>query len=141
MKADAIANALHLPIRGLTFARPEALYLLGAIGILLAWWLWQARTPIRSIAPTLRAIVLALFVAALADPHSVMRSEGSARPAMIDASASITSRMREFTANLLRRTAGRIMARPATPSARCVRPASSSTSSRHRARNPSLMSR
>jgi len=102
MKADAIANALHLPIRGLTFARPEALYLLGAIGILLAWWLWQARTPVRSIAPTLRAIVLALFVAALADPHSVMRSEGSARPAMIDASASITARMREFTANLLR---------------------------------------
>jgi len=46
----------------------------------------------RSIAPILRALVLVLFVAALADPHSVMRSEGSARPALIDASASITRR-------------------------------------------------
>jgi uncharacterized membrane protein len=102
VNAAAIAHTLHLPIKGLTFARPEALYLLGAIGILLAWWLWQARTLARSIAPVLRAIVLALFVAALADPHSVMRSEGSARPAMVDASASITPQMREFTATLLR---------------------------------------
>ena len=102
MNAAAIANALHLPIKGLTFGRPEAPYLLGAIAILLAWWLWQARTLARSIAPVLRAIVLALFVAALADPQVVMRSEGSARPAMVDASASITPQMRDFTANLLR---------------------------------------
>jgi Ca-activated chloride channel homolog len=102
VNADAIANALHLPIKGMTFARPEALYLIGAIAILLVWWLWQARTPARSVAPMLRAMVLALFVAALADPHSVMRSEGSARPAIVDASASITPQMRDFTANLLR---------------------------------------
>ena len=102
MNADAIAGGLHLPLRGLSFARPDAFYLLGAVALLLAWWLWQARTPLRSIAPLLRAIVLALFVAALADPHSVKRSEGAARPAMIDASASITPQMREFTDNLLR---------------------------------------
>ena len=102
MNSDAIANALHLPIRGLTFARPDAFYLLGAIVLLLAWWLWQARTLMRSIAPVMRAIVLSLLVAALAEPHRVMRSEGAARPAMLDASASITSQMREFTASLLR---------------------------------------
>jgi Ca-activated chloride channel homolog len=102
VNAVAIANALHLPVKGLTFARPEALYLLGAIAILLLWWLWQARSLLRSIAPVIRAIVLALFVAALADPHSVMRSEGTARPVMIDASASITPQMRDFTASLLR---------------------------------------
>ena len=102
MNAAAIAHALHLPIKGLTFARPEVFYLIGAIAILLAWWLWQARSLSRSIAPILRAIVLALFVAALADPHSVRRSEGSARPVLIDASASITPQMRDFTVNLLR---------------------------------------
>jgi uncharacterized membrane protein len=101
VNADAIANALHLPIRGLTFARPDAFYLLGAVVLLLVWWLWQARTLVRSIAPIMRAIVLTLFVAALADPHSVARSEGTARPAMLDASASITSQMRAFTAHLL----------------------------------------
>jgi len=102
VNAAAIANALHLPIKGLTFARPDAFYLLGAIAVLLAWWLWQARSPARSVAPILRAIVLALFVAALADPRTVMRSEGSARPAVVDASASITPQMREFTIKLLR---------------------------------------
>jgi Ca-activated chloride channel family protein len=101
VNADAIANALHIPLKGLTFARPEAFELLVAIAILLAWWLWQARSLMRSIAPILRALVLVLLVAALADPHSVMRSEGSARPALIDASASITPQMRAFTVNLL----------------------------------------
>ncbi len=102
MNADAIVNALHLPIKGLTFARPEAFKLLAVIALLLLWWLWQARSLTRSIAPILRALVLVLFVAALADPHSVIRSEGSARPALIDASASITPPMREFTVDLLR---------------------------------------
>jgi Ca-activated chloride channel family protein len=102
MNADAIANALHIPLKGLTFARPEAFDLLVVIAILLAWWLWQAHSMMRSIAPILRALVLVLLVAALADPHSVMRSEGSARPALIDASASITAQMRAFTVNLLR---------------------------------------
>jgi hypothetical protein len=102
VNADAIASALHLPIKGLSFARPEAFYLLVAIAILLGWWLWQARSMMRSIAPILRAIVLVLFVAALADPHSVRRSEGAPRPALIDASASITPPMRDFTVKLLR---------------------------------------
>jgi Ca-activated chloride channel family protein len=102
VNADAIASALHLPPKGLSFARPEAFYLLVAIAILLGWWLWQARSLMRSIAPVLRALVLVLFVAALADPHSVRRSEGSARPALIDASASITPQMRDFTVKLLR---------------------------------------
>lgn len=101
MNSGAIASVLHLPLRGLTFARPEAFYLLGAIAILLGWWLWQARTLIRSAAPILRALVLLLLVAALADPRRVMRAEGSARPVLIDASASITPKMREFTAGLL----------------------------------------
>ena len=82
MNSAAIANALHIPIRGLTFARPEALYLLGAIAILLAWWLWQARTPARSIAPVLRAIVLALFVAAgLVHGYALAESIVGAEPA------------------------------------------------------------
>jgi Ca-activated chloride channel family protein len=101
VNADTIANALHIPLKGLTFARPEAFDLLVAIAILLAWWLWQARSMMRSIAPILRALVLVMFVAALADPHSVMRSEGSARPTLIDASASITPQMRDFTVKLL----------------------------------------
>jgi Ca-activated chloride channel homolog len=101
VNADAIANLLHIPLKGLTFARPEAFRLLVPVALLLLWWLWQARTLTRSIAPILRALVLVLFVAALADPHSVMRSEGSARPALIDASASITPRMRDFTVDLL----------------------------------------
>jgi len=101
VNADAIANALHIPLKGPTFARPEAFDLLVVIAILLAWWLWQARSMMRSIAPILRALVLVMFVAALADPHSVMRSEGSARPTLIDASASITPQMRDFTVKLL----------------------------------------
>ena len=101
MNADAIANLLHIPLKGLTFARPEAFRLLVPVALLLLWWLWQARTLTRSIAPILRALVLVLFVAALADPHSVMRSEGSARPVLIDASASITPQMRDFTVDLL----------------------------------------
>ncbi|HVC44646.1 MAG TPA: VWA domain-containing protein [Candidatus Binataceae bacterium] len=102
MNAAALASAVGWPIKGLTLGRPDALYLLGAIAILLIWWLWQARTPARCAAPLLRAIVLALFVGALTDPQSVMRSEGTAHPALIDASASITPAMREFTVGLLR---------------------------------------
>ena len=112
MYSDAIFNALHLPIRGLTFARPEAFKLFAVLAILLLWWLWQARSLTRSIAPILRALVLALFIAALADPHSVRRSEGSARPALIDASASITPKMRDFTVDLLR---NQLKLRPGDP--------------------------
>ena len=77
----ALAARLHLPSiavplpQGVTLGRPEALYLLPVIGLLLILWLLQARSSLRLIAPILRAIVLALFVAALADPRTVMRSE------------------------------------------------------------------
>ena len=50
----------------------------------------------------MRAIVLALFVVALANPQQVMHSEGAARPAIVDASASITPAMRAWTLKLLR---------------------------------------
>lgn len=102
MDAAAFAHALHLPLRGLTIGRPEALYLLAAVGVLLGWWLIRARTPLRMVAPVMRALVLALFAIALADPQSVMRREGAARPALIDASASITPEMRAWTVSLLR---------------------------------------
>ncbi len=114
MNPDAVFNALHLPIRGLTCARPEAFKLLAVLAMLLLWWLWQARSLSRSIAPVLRALVLALFIAALADPRSVIRSEGSARPVLIDASASITPPMRDFTVDLLRNRLKLRSADPAT---------------------------
>jgi hypothetical protein len=88
---DAIFNALHLPIRGLTFARPEAFKLFAVLAILLLWWLWQARSLTRSIAPLLRAIVLALFIAGIGrSAQCEAIPKGSARPVIIDASASIT---------------------------------------------------
>ncbi len=102
MDATVFAHALHLPLRDLTLGRPQALYLLPLAAALLGWWLWRARTPMRMAAPILRAIVMALFLAALADPRSVMRHEGAARPVMIDASASITPTMREWTIGVLR---------------------------------------
>jgi Ca-activated chloride channel homolog len=104
----AIAARLHLPLiafalpDGITLGCPAALDLLPVIAILLIVWLIQARSPLRFAAPLLRAIVLALFAIALADPRTVMRSEGAARPVVIDASASITSPMRAFTIALLK---------------------------------------
>ena len=104
----AIAARLHLPPiaiplpQGVTLGRPDALYLLPVIGLLLIVWLIQARTTLRIIAPVLRGLVLALFVFALADPRIVMRSEGAARPVIIDASASITEPMRAYTVSLLK---------------------------------------
>jgi Mg-chelatase subunit ChlD len=104
----AIAARLHLPPiaiplpQDVTLGRPEALYLLSAVGLLLILWLVQARPRLRFIAPVLRALVLALFVIALADPRTVMRSEGAARPVIIDASASITEPMRVYTISLLK---------------------------------------
>jgi Mg-chelatase subunit ChlD len=104
----AIAARLHLlPIavplpHDVTLERPEALYLLPVIGLLLIVWLAQVRTVSRFIAPLLRALVLALFVIALADPRTVTRSEGAARPVIIDASTSITEPMRDFTISLLK---------------------------------------
>ncbi|HLW71615.1 MAG TPA: VWA domain-containing protein [Candidatus Binataceae bacterium] len=89
-------------LHGLHFARPHAFYLLGAVGAVLAWSLWQARSLSRALAPLIRALALALMVTALADPQAVTHSEGVTRPVMVDASASITPAMRAYTIALLR---------------------------------------
>ncbi len=86
----------------LTFAHREALYLLAIPAIVALWGLVNAREIRRLFAPLMRAIVLALFVVALANPQQVMHSEGAARPAIVDASASITPAMRAWTLKLIR---------------------------------------
>jgi Ca-activated chloride channel family protein len=89
----------------LTLAHPEAMYLIAVPALVLLWSLINviSRREVRRIfAPLMRAIVLALFVMALANPERVTRSEGSARPAVVDASASITPAMRAWTVKLLR---------------------------------------
>jgi Ca-activated chloride channel homolog len=94
---------MNLPtsIRELTIAHPNALYLLIAVALIAAWWFMQADSPRRAIAPVMRALALALFVLALADPQTVLRFEGSTRPVLLDLSNSITPVMRQFDANLL----------------------------------------
>src|SRR5882762_1410508 len=88
--------------RDLTLAHPQLLYLLAIPVVVLAWGIINARELRRIVAPIIRAIVLALFVLALASPERVTRTEGAARPAVIDTSASITPAMRAWTAKLLR---------------------------------------
>ncbi|MGC2491913.1 hypothetical protein, partial [Candidatus Binatus sp.] len=85
----------------LTFAHRDLLYLLAIPAVILLWGLINARELRRVFAPLMRAIVLALFVVALANPQQVMHSEGAARPAIVDASASITPAMRAWTLKLL----------------------------------------
>ena len=87
---------------GLTLARPGALWLLAivaALGGLVILAGWHSRPRGRAANTHVSAD---LFVLAMADPQSVMRSEGSTRPALIDASASITPAMRNFSIKLLR---------------------------------------
>ena len=86
----------------LSFAHREMLYLLAIPAIVALWGLVNAREIRRAFAPLMRAIVLALFVVALANPQQVMHSEGAARPAIVDASASITPAMRAWTLKLIR---------------------------------------
>jgi Ca-activated chloride channel homolog len=86
----------------LTLAHSDALYLLVIPALVFVWGLIGAREFRRIWAPLMRAIVLALFVVALANPEKVMRTEGAARPAVVDASGSITPAMRTWTAKLLR---------------------------------------
>ena len=86
----------------LSFAHREMLYLLAIPAIVALWGLVNAREIRRVFAPLMRAIVLALFVVALANPQQVMHSEGAARPAIVDASASITPAMRAWTLKLIR---------------------------------------
>jgi Ca-activated chloride channel family protein len=86
----------------LSLARPDALYLLAIPALVLIWSLVNAGEVRRVWAPIVRALALALFVLALANPQKVVRYEGSARPAVVDASASITPAMREWTTHLLK---------------------------------------
>ena len=86
----------------LTLAHPEALYLLAIPALVLLWGIINAREVRRVFAPLMRALALALFVIALANPQQVMHSEGAARPVLVDASASITPAMRAWTVKLLR---------------------------------------
>lgn len=95
-------NLAGINLTGVNLANPGALWLLIAVGVILGWSLLGVDTPRKLFAPLLRAVVLALCVLALADPQTVTRSEGTTRPAVVDASASITGAMRAWTARLLR---------------------------------------
>jgi Ca-activated chloride channel homolog len=85
----------------LSFARPDALYLLAPIAIVAAWSLIRAGSLRRAFAPIMRALVLALFALALAGPESIERFEGTTGPAVVDESNSINPAMRTFSAALL----------------------------------------
>ena len=87
---------------GVTLASPHALWAMLAVGAILIWSLFGVDSPRKLIAPMMRAAVLALFVTALAGPQHVTRVEGTTRPAVVDASASVTPAMRTWTAKLLR---------------------------------------
>src|SRR5262249_377080 len=87
---------------GVTLANPHALWAMLAVAAILIWSLFGVDSPRKLIAPLMRAVVLALFVIALAGPEHVTRVQGTTRPAVIDASASVTPAMREWTAKLLR---------------------------------------
>lgn len=88
-------------LRDVTFERPEALYLLAIPVIVLLWSLIGLRSFSRIFAPLMRALALTLFVLALAGPEKVMRLEGATRPAVVDASASITPAMRAWETDLI----------------------------------------
>ncbi|MGZ3620095.1 MAG: hypothetical protein ACXVAA_06270, partial [Candidatus Binataceae bacterium] len=101
MNFGSLGN-LGAMLAGMKLANPRALWLLIAVGVIFAWSLLGVDTPRKLFAPLLRAAVLALCVLALADPQTITRSEGTTRPAVVDASASITKAMRTWTAKLLR---------------------------------------
>lgn len=88
-------------LREVTFARPEAFYLLAVPVVVLLWSLIGLRSLRRILAPLMRALALALFVLALAGPEKVMRAEGATRPAVIDVSSSITPTMRAWGIDLI----------------------------------------
>jgi Ca-activated chloride channel homolog len=88
-------------LHDVTFARPEALYLLAIPVVVLLWSLFGLRRVVRIIAPLMRALGLALFVLALSGPQKIMREEGTTRPALLDASASITPAMRKWETDLI----------------------------------------
>ncbi len=83
-------------------AFPRALYLLVPVGLITIYCLWRVRNFHQLLAPILRAIVLSLYVIALAQPELSSYSPTSAPPVLIDASASITRPMRVYITGLLR---------------------------------------
>lgn len=85
----------------LTLKTPAALYLLVGVGLIALWSMLQAETPRKLGAPLIRALVLALAVLALAGPERMITYQGTARPAAIDLSSSITPAMRRWSARLL----------------------------------------
>lgn len=93
---------LRALLNDLSIARPAALYLLAIPAVVLLWSLFNARQWIKVWAPLMRAIALALFVVAIANPEKVMRYEGATQPAVVDSSASITQEMRAWAVNLLK---------------------------------------
>ena len=84
-----------------TLLRPNALYLLIGVGLVLAWSMLYVDSPRKIFAPLIRALVLTLAVLALADPEQVVTYQGHARPVLVDLSASITASMRSWAAGLL----------------------------------------
>ena len=89
-------------LRLVQLAEPQALYLFVPAAPILLYWLWRAHTIRRAAAPILRAIILSVFIMALADPRTIVRSEGTTQPVLIDASGSITPTMRNYMIALLR---------------------------------------
>jgi Ca-activated chloride channel family protein len=97
-----VPESLKAYLENLQFAHPAAFYLMLAVGVVLLWSLLRVQSIGRVGGPFLRAIVLALFVIALADPETVTHSIGKTRPVMVDMSASMTDAMRGWSAGLLR---------------------------------------
>jgi Ca-activated chloride channel family protein len=88
--------------RTLTWTRPEALYLLIPVALLLIWWLIRMDAWRKLPGPIMRAAILALVILAIAGPYRLSTSEGAAKPVLLDASASITPEMRAWTKDLVR---------------------------------------
>ncbi|HUO05471.1 MAG TPA: VWA domain-containing protein [Candidatus Binataceae bacterium] len=96
----------------LVLGHPGTLAMLAVAGIVALWGIVCARERVGAIAPIMRAIAIVLFVLAMANPERVASFEGAARPAIVDASASITPAMRAWAAKLLRED---LHLRPADP--------------------------
>jgi len=89
-------------LNALQFARPHAFYLFAPLALILIYWLWRAGSIGRAAAPILRALMLATFILALAEPRTILHTEGTVRPVLVDSSASITRAMREYIIKLTR---------------------------------------
>jgi uncharacterized membrane protein len=89
-------------LRDVSFAWPGAFYLFAIPAAVLLWSAASLRDWRKMFAPLMRAIALALFVLALAGPNKIIKSEGATRPAVVDASVSITPAMRAWSSALIR---------------------------------------